>query len=1473
MWRFEKKLAAGGMGEVFLARTPEGQRVAVKISSLQQEVSLLVKLRHPSIVSILGCSSTSKEILGEEKGPCYWMEYIEGQDVLSAARKASKPQILDWFRQALEALHYLHSQGVLHGDLSPGNVLIDQSGRLKLVDFGVAGFMGSGTAPIQDAATLPYMAPEKIDGQALPASDLYSLGTVFYEALAGVHPRAGSRSLQDFIQKQPKALGDSIAERVIERTIRAELGERFSQAAEALDALSGGNPESVGPITDYHSAKMLGAEKHFLKIDDVLRNTKTKPFLVCIHGTTGVGKSRFLREIGFQCALSGVKIQILPSLEKRSQAELVSLFRFREMSAGELVVLEWNDDGIAAGCEIFFRHVLAWPQAVEIHLRNLNRPESLEFLKGALGNWASGAVDPLFDQTGGNPLLLSELTRCLLEKRAQTKKPFSKSWLSGLKGLQSLEDILLHRLAGLEAGEGRVLSYLASAHEPVGIAGLSEVTSDDALSTQLARLMEKELVVSGERPGTCRLAVPSLEDSVLKSLSQAEIASLHRAWGKALAGEPDGNLQKIHHAIALKEEGTVIRGARSAAEMLSQEGRKPKALDLVNRALTVVTDADERSRLLRLKINLLNEMGRYEAALEICDEWFSLGAADESPELRAVKYWFITGLNHQNLGNHEEASARLRRCLKEGDHADEAHRVFLARAYSLLGVYEISRRRLKEAKELLRKGLEIVDDSGRRRAELCRNLAETFSLEGDWKKARDLFEKSIRHYREDHFDVGEFSVHLQEGNLDLSRGDLSSAGEAYAKAQAIADRREDEVQKALVESNRGILALKNDELAEALNRLARAQEIFELLGNQRDTAQNLKYLALVEASVGRFESAAKHIDELRKMARSVSEAPAMAHEAEASLLEIREGAGLQGDPQRLRTIFAQLPPELQVTFAERRDFQTLPKKTAASKKADQKTEDIVSILEDLADLNRELLEETDMDALLKRLMDKALEIAKAENGFLVLKAENEAGPLPGFRLAVARNMSKKALEKEEYLPSLSAVKRAMQTGLPFVTDNAVADPVFKNAKSVHLQQLKSIIALPVVGSEGVLGVFYLDHRFLRGLFEGETLAALKAFAGIAALALQKSRMIEALQSVNVSLSEEVELKTSEMGLMQRELKKSRMILKNEYSEIVGRSPKMLEVLSLVDRITEAKIPVWIFGESGTGKESIARAFHFNSSRAAKPFVSENCSALPENLLESELFGHKKGAFTHAVSDKRGLLEYANGGTIFLDEIADMSLGLQAKLLRFLQEGEIRPVGSSQMIKVDVRVVSASNRNLAELVHQKKFREDLFFRLNGVTVTLPPLRDRLEDLPLLAEHFLERIAHREKKPKCRIAQEAMQLLMRNDWPGNIRELQNTLETAVLFTDKGTVVPSSFQFKPVLLGQYAVPKPEVAKSAQDKPIPPDLEKILRAIRDQGFHRANAAKSLGMSRRNFYTKLEKFGVPRDFKSLKEYVDKYVG
>lgn len=231
--------------------------------------------------------------------------------------------------------------------------------------------------------------------------------------------------------------------------------------------------------------------------------------------------------------------------------------------------------------------------------------------------------------------------------------------------------------------------------------------------------------------------------------------------------------------------------------------------------------------------------------------------------------------------------------------------------------------------------------------------------------------------------------------------------------------------------------------------------------------------------------------------------------------------------------------------------------------------------------------------------------------------------------------------------------------------------------------------------------------------------------------------------------------------------------RSKYAEIVGDSPAMLKVFALIDKVAPSSVPVLIQGASGTGKELIASAIHMNSPRRDKEYVTENCAAIPETLLESELFGYKKGAFTGADRNKHGLFVAADGGTLFLDEIGDMSLNMQKKLLRVLQNGEIRPVGSNDVIHVDVRLLSASNKNLREMVGRKQFREDLFFRLNTITLELPPLRDRALDIPALAAHFIDKVSGEMGVEPAPLSKKALEALQRYRWPGNIRELENEM----------------------------------------------------------------------------------------------------
>jgi two-component system, NtrC family, response regulator HupR/HoxA len=330
------------------------------------------------------------------------------------------------------------------------------------------------------------------------------------------------------------------------------------------------------------------------------------------------------------------------------------------------------------------------------------------------------------------------------------------------------------------------------------------------------------------------------------------------------------------------------------------------------------------------------------------------------------------------------------------------------------------------------------------------------------------------------------------------------------------------------------------------------------------------------------------------------------------------------------------------------------------------------------------------------------------------------------------------------------------------------------------------------------------------------------------------------------------------------LERENVLLKNtlrkeyDFRSLVGGGPAMTGVFDLVSRVIDTPVTVLLLGETGTGKELLAKAIHFNGPRAARPFVAQNCGALPDALLESELFGHVRGAFTGAVRDRKGLFETADGGTVFLDEIADTSAAMQQRLLRVLEEGEIRPVGAVKPKTVDVRIIAATNKNLESELKAGRFREDLYYRLNVFPVRLPPLRERREDIPDLADHFVRKCSERLRKPVRSMDPAALALLVRAEFPGNIRELENEIERAVaLVGSDGIITPDllspRFRLAPAPPGEADTGSGTMKHKVES------LEKrwIEEALQKSGNNITKAAEMLGLSRLGLYKKLDRYGI----------------
>ncbi len=339
-------------------------------------------------------------------------------------------------------------------------------------------------------------------------------------------------------------------------------------------------------------------------------------------------------------------------------------------------------------------------------------------------------------------------------------------------------------------------------------------------------------------------------------------------------------------------------------------------------------------------------------------------------------------------------------------------------------------------------------------------------------------------------------------------------------------------------------------------------------------------------------------------------------------------------------------------------------------------------------------------------------------------------------------------------------------------------------------------------------------------------------------------------------------RTEQLVEARRDLKEARLTLRGHfgYAGLVGTSAPMRRLYAIMDRVKDADVPVLITGESGTGKEVVAKAIHDSGPSAKRPFLGVNCGAIPENLLESELFGHVKGAFTGAERDRKGLFREAEGGTILLDEIGEMPHKMQASLLRVLQEKCVRPIGGAKEEPVDVRVIAATNRDLSQMVAAGTFREDLFYRLHVVELAVPALRDRLEDVAALLDHFLKLFSARHRRERKTVSREALRVLGSYTWPGNVRQLEHVLLNAWLMSEGDEITPEDLEIptgapRSVTSETRAVAVGRAKSSVEFKES--ERERILAALAACNWNRAHAAKMIGVPRRTFYRRLKEFGI----------------
>ncbi|TET46699.1 tetratricopeptide repeat protein [candidate division TA06 bacterium] len=800
----------------------------------------------------------------------------------------------------------------------------------------------------------------------------------------------------------------------------------------------------------------------------------------------------------------------------------------------------------------------------------------------------------------------------------------------------------------------------------------------------------------------------------------------------------------------------------------------------------------------------------------------------------------------------------------------------VARAHNNIGLVEMQKGSWDDAAAHLRESLNVFERLNDRSVlgQLYMNMGAVADRQGRWQEALSFVEKGSSMFEQ----VGQQSnlaTCLRDaGTLHLRLGNMEEAESRLKRALTLTERLGDPLAQASVLLDLGYFHREAFHWKKALNCLKRSLEISEARGATERLSIIKSLLAEVYTAKGDLENARKSGEEALQLSVEVDD-PAQIANTHLALaqLAVAEGDELVADDQFNRAIqglsglgkrydlgralleagkwkislwrksrkndeFSAACSYLKDAEGIFRDLNAkrdlehvheasvdLVEKLSSESLAPSTREDQLKTIYEVSEIINSIL---NLDELLNRVIDLVIHLLEAERGVLMLVDET-TGEL---KVAAGREIDSTTIEDASQI-STSVLNRVANRRKPVMSGNALVDSRFSRSKSVLNHRIKSLLCVPLMIRDRVTGTIYVDSRISPHLFGKEDELFLESLANLIAVAIENSKHHRELHA--------------ERDYLRLEVKR-----KYHFRNLIGATEQMKNLYDLIERVAKSESNILILGETGTGKELVARAIHYSSERANKNFVTVVVSALPEPLLESELFGHKKGSFTGAVSDEKGLFENADGGTIFLDEIGDAPLAVQSKLLRVIEEGETRRVGDTEQRKVDVRVICATNRRLPEEVNKGRFREDLFYRLNVISISIPPLRERKKDIPLLTEHFLKVYRDRTGKRLEGISKEAMSCLLDYDWPGNVRELENCIERAVVMTKSDRIDTEDLY---PLFGRETT-------GLQLKELKHDTEKkrILEALVRTRGNVTRAAKELGIHRQQLQRLMKKHSVARE-------------
>jgi transcriptional regulator with GAF, ATPase, and Fis domain/predicted Ser/Thr protein kinase len=1485
-------LGKGGGGEVWAVRDKlSGRTVALKAlgdQATQREVEALVR----EAVALSGLEGLGAPRvlrfgrLPRTDRPFLVRELVEGRSLLELYEDGADPaKCLEAIALAADQLTVLHRASLLHGDVKPANVIVGTDGEATLVDFGLAAPWKEGGA-LPQGLTPKYAAPELFSGAKLNVrAEIFALGATIDELLERLGGRIG----------KPEA---AALKKVAERAMAQKPAARFPSADElAMELRRAAKlaPRERPPGADA-SWPIVGIDAVAVELLTRIEALPEKGVLA-LEGPIASGKTALLRRLAWSLGVTGRAVAwIEPAvtadvpgaldieLAKKKLDEVIVLVDDSEQL--DQNTLEKLTKARKAGAKLVLavskaRLVPIATQVEVFAVPPLDEPSITELLRRAIPSLSDAVIAEMMTRSKRRPGKLRAMVR-----RLEGQTIVAPSDLGRI--LEGKEGVTVNSIIP-ESPLTRTERLLDQGRYEEAALLIGEIGDDKSLAASIARARlalgrGDAKAAQGELDQSSGAAKGSKATKVGRSWFLYQARTHLRLGDYARAEEAAAVALDGGGEAALEADALAVRGLAE-----SYTGRHDVARQSLEKAVNLAKSSRDRrvegltlaSLALALqRTELLSEAKTaYEAALQAAE------AAGEAGSVATIRL-NLAALT-QSQGDFAQAIAHLEAAVDMGRRAGRLSTtqqalLNLANLDLYLGRYARARASIESLAEQ-RASLPPVAQ------------AQLLGLEADLAaRSRDTAE-AIRLYAACASAYDELGRGTDAAEARLERV-LYAAREPSTDVNALSAEVE-KAQKLLADApaHKAMMALARATIAVLRNDEASARRCFEeALGAARAEGQKEWIWRTLEARARLLAEVGQPL----LARRDTEEALAVLEEIAVRLpRDLRE---VYWDDARRRQIRAagtgQQSQSVSAGISQGRNALT------AATQAPPQEDRLARILT----INRELAAEHDLARLLGRVTDHAIALLRAERGFVILETSGE------LTVYASRD---RAGDDPHARFSKSIAEQVISTGQPVVSQSARDDDRMAGYLSVHQLMLQSVACVPISAPSGkAIGALYLETRLRPGTeFVGE-LPTLAAFADQVAIAIENARLVtesagraaelevtnQELTRARAKLEELLGHRTAQLDEAKRDLRTTRAVLRGHfgYQGLVGTSAAMRKVYALIDRIKDADVPVLITGESGTGKEIVARAIHNAGRRAKAAFTGINCGAIPEHLLESELFGHVKGAFTGADREHKGLFREADGGTLLLDEIGEMPKKMQAGLLRVLQERVIRPVGGTKEQPVDVRLIAATNRDLAAMVEQKTFREDLFYRLHVVEVRLPPLRERLDDVPVLIDHFLKIFAARFRRDKKTVTRDALRKLASYAWPGNVRQLENVLlnawvlsERPELYTDDFDLpdgarrsspgseagrAPGSTRSSPLSArapqstsrgapssrrvtssGKGATSSRRRQNRETKGPKAGEKERIVSALQSCNWNRVKAASMLGLPRRTFYRRLKEYGI----------------